>query len=136
MLVGAKFAKLCRNRYHRKESAPSEEMEECGGKFTSKCKKFPLLLTRLGRSKSHQVHTTFMDPLIRRQNRGRRMPIYIQDRVTEEFKALVKDGHVTKLDKSTTDHFINPIMITAKKNGSIKLAMDAKPLNQCSNLEK
>ena len=64
------------------------------------------------------------------------MPIYIQDRVTEEFKALVKDGHVTKLDKSTTDHFINPIMITAKRNGSIKLAMDAKPLNQCSNLEK
>ena len=28
-----------------------------------------------------------------------------------------------------TEHFINPILITTSKDGSIKLAMDAKPLN-------
>ena len=92
-------------------------------------KKFPLLFTRLGRSKSHQVHTTFMELLIPRQIKGRKVPIHIQDRVCEELKSLVRDGHITKLEKCTTDHFINPIVITTKKDGSIKLAMDAKPLN-------
>ena len=91
--------------------------------------KYPLLFTRLVRSKSHQTHTTFMEPLIPRQIKGRKVPIHIQDRVSEELKSLVRDGHITKLDKCTTNHFINSIVITAKKEGSIKLAMDAKPLN-------
>ena len=78
-------------------------------------KKFPLLFTRLGRSKSHQVHTTFMEPLIPRQTKGRKVPIHIQDRVSEEPQFFVRYGHITKLDKCTTDLFINPIVITAKK---------------------
>ena len=93
-------------------------------------KTYPLLFTRLGRSKSHQVHSTFMEPLIPRQIKGRKVPIHIQDRVSEELKSLVSDGHITKLEKCTTDHFINPIVITAKKNGSIKLAMNPKT-SQC-----
>ena len=40
-------------------------------------KKFPLLFTRLGRSKSHQFHTTFMKPLIPRQIKERKLPIHI-----------------------------------------------------------
>ena len=64
-----------------------------------------------------------------RQIKGLKEPIHIQDRLSEEFKSLVRDGHITKLEKCTTDHFMNPIMITAKEDGSIKLAMDAKFLN-------
>ena len=45
--------------------------------------------TRLGKSKSHQVYTNFKDPLIPRQIEGRREPIHIQDRVSEELMALV-----------------------------------------------
>ena len=41
----------------------------------------------------------------------------------------MKNDHITKLDKCTSDFFIAPIVITAKKDGSIKLAMDAKPIN-------
>ena len=70
-----------------------------------------------------------MEPLILRQIKGRKVSIHIQDRVSEELKSLVRDGHITKLDKCTTDYFINPILITAKKDGSIKFAMVAKPLN-------
>ena len=70
-----------------------------------------------------------MDPLMPRQTKVQKVHIHIQDRVSEKLKALVWNGHITKLDKCTTDHFVNPIMITAKKNGSIKLAMDARPLN-------
>ena len=47
----------------------------------------------------------------------------------------MKDSHFTKLDKCTTDHFINPIVIAAKKDDSIKLAI-ARQTPQCSNLEK
>ena len=38
-------------------------------------------------------------------------------------------NHIEKLKKCTNDFFIAPIVITAKKDGSIKLALDAKPIN-------
>ena len=41
----------------------------------------------------------------------------------------MKEKHITKLDNCTNDCFIAPIVITAKKDNSIKLALDAKPLN-------
>ena len=53
----------------------------------------------------------------------------MQDRVTAEIKKLIKDKHIEKLEKFTTDHFIAPIVLTAKKDGSIKLALNAKPMN-------
>ena len=40
------------------------------------------------------------------------------------------EGHITKLDKCTSDCFIAPIVITLKKDDSIKLAMDAKPISR------
>ena len=104
-------------------------MENLVENLTSEMIKSHLIFTRHGKSKSHQVHTTFMEPLIPRQIKGRNVPIHIQDCVSEELKSLVRDGRNTKLEKCTTDHFINPNVITAKKDGSIKLAMDAKPLN-------
>ena len=39
-------------------------------------------------------------------------------------------GHITKLDKCKSDFFIAPIVITVKKDDSIKLALDAKPINR------
>ena len=46
-----------------------------------------------------------------------------------EIKKLIKEGHIVKLDKCTSDHFVAPVVITAKKDGTVKLAMDAKPMN-------
>ena len=40
------------------------------------------------------------------------------------------EGQITKLDKCTSDCFKAPIVITVKKNDSIKLAMVAKPINR------
>ena len=40
-----------------------------------------------------------------------------------------KEGHLVKLNKSDDDCFISPIVITRKKDGSIKLALDSKLLN-------
>ena len=85
--------------------------------------------SRLGRSKNHKVYTKFKFPLVPRQVRGPKVLIRIQDRVANEIKQLVKHGHIEKLDKCTTDFFIAPIVLTAKKDGSIKLAKNAKPMN-------
>ena len=46
-----------------------------------------------------------------------------------EIEKLQKTDMIEKLEKCTSDFFIAPIVITAKKDGSIKLAMDAKPIN-------
>ena len=92
-------------------------------------KKYAHVFSRLGRSKNHKVFTNFKYPLVPRQVKGRKVPIHIQDRVANEIKQLVKQGHIEKLDKSTTDYFIAPIVLTAKKDGSIKLALNAKPMN-------
>ena len=92
-------------------------------------KKYAHVFSRLGRSKHHKVYTNFKFPLVPRQIKGRKVPIHIQDRVANELKLLVEQGHIEKLDKCTTDFFIAPIVLTAKKDGSIKLAPNAKPMN-------
>ena len=43
---------------------------------------------------------------------------------------LLAEGHITKLDKCTSDCFIAPIVITVKKDDSSKLALDAKLINR------
>ena len=42
---------------------------------------------------------------------------------------MIIEGHIIKLDKRTSDQFVAAVEITAKKGGSVKLAMDAKPKN-------
>ena len=62
----------------------------------------------------------------------RSIPIHIQNKVKSEIKKLISEGHIEKLDKSTSDCFIAPIVITMKKDYSINLVLDAKPINrQC-----
>ena len=52
--------------------------------------------------------------------KGRRIPIYVQDKVEKEIGKLLTEGHITKLDRCTSDCFIAPIVITVKKDDSIK----------------
>ena len=48
----------------------------------------------------------------------------------KEIVKLLTEGHIKKLDKCTSDCFIAPIVITVKKDDSIKLALDVKPINR------
>ena len=75
------------------------------------------------------VATNFYSPLIPFQEKGRRVPVHILNRVEKEIDKLMASNHIEKLEKCTNDFFIAPIVITAKKDGSIKLALDAKPIN-------
>ena len=67
--------------------------------------KFKEIFTRQGRSKNHRVHLVFKYPLVPIQEKGRRTPIHIQDRVVTEIKKLIKKGHIVKLNICASDHF-------------------------------
>ena len=92
-------------------------------------KKYNDVFYRLGRSKNHKVFTSFKSQLIPIQQKGRRVSIHIQTKVGAEIKKLIREGHIVTLDKCTSDHFVAPVVILAKKHGTVKLAMDAKPMN-------
>ena len=104
-----------------------EQSEGWKNKFYSK---FKDLFDRQGCSKNHVVSTKFKYPLCPLQEKGRRIPIHIQEKVHEEMEKLLKEGHIKRLDKCTSDCFIAPIVITVKKDDSLKLALDAKPINR------
>ena len=114
------------NAISEEQENESAESTFWRNKFT---KKYNDVFHRLGRSKNHKVFTSFKSPLIPIQEKGRRVPIHIQTKVGAEIKKLIKEGHIVKLDKCTSDHFVAPVVITAKKDGTVKLAMDAKPMN-------
>ena len=92
--------------------------------------KFKDLFDRQGEAKNHTVNTKFKYPLCPIQEKVRRIPIHIQDKVQAELDKLLAEGHIEKLDKCTSDCFIAPIVITIKKDNSIKIALDAKPINR------
>ena len=97
---------------------------------------YPGLCTRIGRSKNHMVHTQFLSDFKALQQRGRRIPIHIQEKVEHEVRSLIDQGHITRLEKCNDNQFISPIVITVKKDGSIKLAMDSKQINKSIHKNK
>ena len=79
-------------------------------------KKHNDVFQRLGRSKNPKVFTLFKSLLIPIQEKSRRAPIHIQ-KVRAEIKKLIREGHIVKLDKCTSDKFVAPVVITANRMG-------------------
>ena len=50
------------------------------------------------------------------------MPITLQEKVDKEIEKLLEQGHIQKLEESLDKYFVSPIVITVKKDGSLKLA--------------
>ena len=53
----------------------------------------------------------------------------MQDQVDKEIKQLLEQGHIEKVDTIKDDVFIQPVVITVKKDRSVKIALDARALN-------
>ena len=64
------------------------------------------------------------------QQKGRRIPIHVQEAVEKELKRLIKEGHLTKLEQVGENVFVSPAMVAVKGDGSVKIAMDAVRLNK------
>ena len=52
------------------------------------------------------------------------------DKISDELKKLSEQGHIEKLQECSDENFISPIVITVKKDQSVKLALDSKILNK------
>ena len=91
---------------------------------------FPQLISRIGRSKIHIVKSKFHKNFQPKHQKGRRVPINLQDRVKSEVKKLLEEGHIEKLKNCSDQYFISSRVITVKRDQTIKLALDSKILNK------
>ena len=92
--------------------------------------KYKNLTTRIGRSIHHKVKSQFKSNYTPFHQKGRRVPLRLEKQVEEELKNLQNSGHITRLEKCSNELFISPILITVKKDRSIKLAMASKTINK------
>ena len=98
--------------------------------------KYPHLCTRLGRSKNHIAKSLFRQNYTPSQHKGRRVPLHLLDKVELELKKLIDDEQIIKLKKCPDDLFISPVVITVKKDKSVKIALDSKKLNDAIHKNK
>ena len=98
--------------------------------------KYKNLTNRIGRSVNHKVKSKFKSYYTPTHQKGRRIPLHLEKEVEDELKKLQANGNITKLDKCSKEFFISPIVITVKRDKSIKLAMDAKTINKAIHKNK
>ena len=83
----------------------------------------------MGKIPNDRKVTHFYSPFKPKQSKGRRVPLHLLAGVNEELKRMETEGHIIKLEKCEEDSFISQILITRKKDTSIKQALDSKLLN-------
>ena len=76
------------------------------------------------------MRTQFTKEFIPIQQKGRRIPIHLQERVKGELNKIKDQKHIIKLDKCSDRQFISPIVVTVKKDQTVKLALDLKKINE------
>ena len=64
------------------------------------------------------------------QQKERRVPISLQEKVDTEIDKLLKQGQIEKLTECSDKYFVSPIVITVQKDGSVKLALESRELNK------
>ena len=63
------------------------------------------------------------------QQKERPIPYHLQEDVKNELNRLIESGHLERLETIEEDCFVSPVVITVKKDKSVKIALDARKLN-------
>ena len=108
----------------------SQEEEDYDELQTYFCKLYPNLFTRIGKIRNAKVRAEFFENLKPIQQKGRRVPISLQEKVDKEVHRLINEGHIITLQECSDKYFVSPIVITVKKDGSIKLTLESRELNK------
>ena len=98
--------------------------------------KFPQLFTRQGRIKGFKIKCEFKKDAKITQQKGRRLPLQLQAAVEKEIDKLLEEGHIKRVDKISDEVFIQPVVVTVKKDKTAKIALDARSLNNAILKEK
>ena len=93
-------------------------------------KQFHHLFCRIGRIRKYKLQAEFFKNLIPIQQKGRRVPITLQEKADKDIEKLLEQGHIQKLEECSDKYFISPIVIRVKKDGSIELTMESSELNK------
>ena len=80
-------------------------------------KLFPKLFTRVGKIRNCKVQAEFFKNLVPVQQKRRRVPVTLQEKVDKEIDKLLTQGHIEKLKECSDRCFVSPIVITVKKTG-------------------
>ena len=117
------------NSIHSKEGtvATDNDLDDWQTHFS---KQFQHLFRRVGRIRNYKVQAEFFKNLTPIQQKGRRVPITLQEKVDKEIEKLLEQGHIQKLEECSDKYFVSPIIITVKKDGSVKLALESRELNK------
>ena len=91
---------------------------------------FPDLFARQCRIKHYKVHARLHKGTVIKQQKGRRVPIQLQESVKKEINRLLQEGHIVKVQDIKEDVFLQPTVIMVKKDRSVKIALDARELNK------
>ena len=97
---------------------------------------FPDLISRIGKSKLHTVRSKFHKDYTPSHQKGRRVPINLLHKVSDEVKKHSDQGHIEKLQECSDKNFISPIVIAVKEDKSFKLALNSKVLNKAIHKNK
>ena len=62
--------------------------------------------------------------------KGRPIPIHLQQSVGKEINKLMRQGHIEKANNIDENCFVSPAVITVKKDKSVKIALDSQKLNK------
>ena len=90
---------------------------------------FPKLFTRKDRVKNNEIKMKMKDSARSFQQKGRLIPNQSQNQVPAEIDKLLTVGHIEQVEKIRDDVFIQPTVITVKKDRSVKIALNARALN-------
>ncbi len=91
---------------------------------------FKALFTTNNEIKNFEYDVAFKENMEIFQQKGRRIPIHLQNAVEIELKRLQIEGHLEKLEEIGENVCVSPAVVAQKSDGSIKIALDAEKLNK------
>ena len=62
------------------------------------------------------------------QQKGKRVPITLQEKADNEIDKLLAQGLLQELEECSDKVIVSPIVITVKKDRSVKLALESREL--------
>ena len=68
--------------------------------------------------------------------KGRRVPINLQPLVNDELKKQLAEKHIINLNSCSDKNFISPIVMTVKRDKTVKLALNSKIWNKSIHKNK
>ena len=91
--------------------------------------KFKKLIEANHTNKNTEVKTQIKPGCYPIQQKARPIPYHLQDDVKNELDRFIKSGHLERLETIEEDCFVSSVVITVKKDKTVKIALDARKLN-------